>query len=52
MASARKKTPSKPVKKLRDLKPKKDPRGGNVTSNSPTKTYVPQPEPTKPSWID
>ncbi len=52
MSSAKKKTPSKAARKLRDLKSKKDPRGGNVTSNTLTKTTPPPSKPKSTGWIE
>jgi hypothetical protein len=52
MSSAKKKTPSKTARKLKDLKSKKDPRGGNVASNTLTKVTPPPPKPKSSGWIE
>ncbi len=52
MASAKKKTPVRAVRKLRDLKSKKDPRGGKLIVNVPTTTPVQAFKPAQTGWIE
>jgi hypothetical protein len=52
MNSSKKRTPAKTVRKLRDLKSKKDPRGGKLIVNVPNTTPVSAHPTSQTGWID
>jgi hypothetical protein len=52
MTSPRKRTAARSVRKLKDLKSKKDPRGGKAAANAPTVTTIQKLKPTQTGWIE
>jgi hypothetical protein len=52
MNSSKKRTPAKTVGKLRDLKSKKNPKGGKLIVNVPNTTPVQAFKPAQTNWVE